>query len=113
MASKDWNNMLSGRLYHAQDSELAAARLRARRLVFRYNQSAPENESLRRELARELFGQMGEGCYLEPPLRCDYGSNTRQGLPTATTLAGMSFVTTLPAPITEFLPIRTPGAITA
>ena len=73
MASKDWNNMLSGRLYHAQDSELAAARLRARRLVFRYNQSAPENESLRRELARELFGQMGEGCYLEPPLRCDYG----------------------------------------
>ena len=71
--------MLSGRLYHAQDSELAAARLRARRLVFRYNQSAPENESLRRELARELFGQMGEGCYLEPPLRCDYGSNTAGG----------------------------------
>ena len=71
--------MLSGRLYHAQDSELAAARLRARRLVFRYNQSAPENESLRRELARELFGQMGEGCYLEPPLRCDYGSNIRLG----------------------------------
>ena len=62
--------MLSGRLYHAQDSELAAARLRARRLVFRYNQSAPENESLRRELARELFGQMGEGCY---------GSNIRLG----------------------------------
>ena len=44
--------MLSGRLYHAQDSELAAARLRARRLVFRYNQSAPENESLRRESAK-------------------------------------------------------------
>lgn len=60
--------MLSGRLYHAQDSELAAARLRARRLVFRYNQSAPENESLRRELARELFGQMGEGVIWN--LRC-------------------------------------------
>ena len=86
MASKDWNNMLSGRLYHAQDSELAAARLRARRLVFRYNQSAPENESLRRELARELFGQMGEGCYLEPPLRCDYGSNIRLGDRAAVTI---------------------------
>lgn len=59
--------MLSGRLYHAQDSELAAARLRARRLVFRYNQSAPENESLRRELARS-FRPNGEGCYLN--LRC-------------------------------------------
>ena len=68
MDSKDWNNMLAGRLYHAQDSELTARRLRARKLVFRYNQSAPEEEELRRELARELFGGMGENCYLN--LRC-------------------------------------------
>lgn len=79
MASKDWNNMLSGRLYHAQDSELTAARLRARELVSRYNRSAPEEDELRREVARELFGHMGEGCYLEPPLRCDYGINIRLG----------------------------------
>ena len=65
MDSKDWNNMLAGRLYHAQDSELTARRLRARKLVFRYNQSAPEEEELRRDLARELFGGMGEHCYLE------------------------------------------------
>ena len=36
---------------------------------------------------------------------------TLQGLPTATTLSGMSFVTTLPAPITVFLPIVTPFKI--
>lgn len=34
---------------------------------------------------------------------------TRQGLPAAITLAGMSLVTTLPAPIIEFSPIVTPG----
>ncbi|WP_302014011.1 sugar O-acetyltransferase [uncultured Akkermansia sp.] len=79
MASKDWNNMLAGRLYHAQDPDLTAARLRARQLVFRYNQSAPGEEGLRREVAAELFGRMGEGCYLEPPLRCDYGFNIRLG----------------------------------
>lgn len=79
MASKDWNNMLAGRLYHAQDPDLTAARLRARQLVFRYNQSAPGEEGLRREMAAELFGRMGEGCYLEPPLRCDYGFNIRLG----------------------------------
>lgn len=79
MASKDWNNMLVGRLYNAQDSELTAGRLRARKLLFRYNQSAPEEESLRREVARELFGRMGDNCYLEPPLRCDYGTNIRLG----------------------------------
>lgn len=79
MASKDWNNMLAGRLYNAQDSELTAGRLRARKLLFRYNQSAPEEESLRREVARELFGRMGDNCYLEPPLRCDYGTNIQLG----------------------------------
>ena len=79
MASKDWNNMLAGRLYNAQDSELTAGRLRARKLLFRYNQSSPEEESLRREVARELFDRMGDNCYLEPPLRCDYGTNIRLG----------------------------------
>jgi len=36
----------------------------------------------------------------------------RQGLPTATRLAGMSRTTTLPAPITLLLPMVTPGQIT-
>lgn len=75
MASEQLNNMLSGRLYDARDPELAAARLRARQLVARYNGASPEEDALRQELARELFGKMGEGCYLEPPLRCDYGSH--------------------------------------
>ena len=37
---------------------------------------------------------------------------TRQGLPTATTLEGMSFVTTEPAPMTVPSPIVTPGNTT-
>ena len=34
---------------------------------------------------------------------------TRQGFPTANTLAGMFLVTTLPAPIVVLSPILTPG----
>ena len=34
---------------------------------------------------------------------------TLQGFPTATTFDGISFVTTLPAPITVLSPIVTPG----
>ncbi len=37
---------------------------------------------------------------------------TRAGLPTATTFAGRSFVTTAPAPTTVFSPIVTPGHTT-
>ena len=36
---------------------------------------------------------------------------TRQGFPTAKLFAGISLVTTLPAPITLFCPIVTPGKI--
>ena len=34
---------------------------------------------------------------------------TLQGLPTAMEFAGISFITTLPAPITQLSPIVTPG----
>lgn len=37
------------------------------------------------------------------------GRSTRHGLPTATTLSGISRVTTLPAPITTLSPMVTPG----
>ena len=40
------------------------------------------------------------------------GRTTRQGLPTATTPAGMSRVTTLPAPITVPSPMATPCVTT-
>lgn len=39
----------------------------------------------------------------------DTGRITRQGFPTANTLAGMFLVTTLPAPIVVLSPILTPG----
>jgi len=39
--------------------------------------------------------------------------STRQGVPTATTIGGTSRLTTLPAPMTDPYPIRTPGRTTA
>lgn len=79
MSSEQLHHMLSGRLYDARDPELTAARHRARALTFRYNQAAPDDDSLRAQLARELFGSMGQDCYLEPPIRCDYGTHVRMG----------------------------------
>lgn len=79
MISEQWNNMVAGRLYDARDPELAARRLRARRLVARYNDSDPEDGELRRKTVEELFGHVGEDCYLEPPFRCDYGANISLG----------------------------------
>ena len=67
--------MLAGELYSAADPELVAERKRARRLTRLYNQTTEEETAEREELLRELLGSVGGRIEIEPPFRCDYGSN--------------------------------------
>ena len=69
--------MLAGLPYESADPELTEERRRARLLFRRFNDS--DDEELRDRILRELCGEVGEGVYVEPPLRCDYGWNLRIG----------------------------------
>lgn len=71
--------MLAGDLYVADDPQIAAAQLRARRLQDRFNQSAADDVDERRRTLVELLGAFGSGSEVRPPLWCDYGSNVRIG----------------------------------
>ncbi len=72
--------MLAGELFSPADPELAADRLRARRLQRLYNTSADDDMSARLALLRELFAAVGDDrAYIEPPFFCDYGYNIRVG----------------------------------
>ncbi len=71
--------MLSGRLYHAGDAELTAARLRAKRAIERFNTIAFDAYQERESILRELFASLGRGCCIEPPFHCDYGSQIAIG----------------------------------
>ncbi|HET8637501.1 MAG TPA: maltose acetyltransferase domain-containing protein [Acidobacteriaceae bacterium] len=71
-AKSEKQKMLRGELYSAQDAELAAERLRAERLLLRYNQAEPEE---REAVLRALFGSCGEGVVVRPSFQCDYGYN--------------------------------------
>lgn len=71
--------MLAGELYLANDPELAAFRLNARRLTRLYNTSAETEADRRAALLSELFGAIGPGAEVEPDFRCDYGFNIRAG----------------------------------
>jgi len=71
--------MLAGELYLAADPELVSARRRVRRLTRLYNATTEEDEEQRAELLRELFGAVGGGTVVEPPLYCDYGANIFAG----------------------------------
>lgn len=71
--------MLAGRLYDPTDKELAALRIKVRRLCERYNSSSCEEPELREKLLHEILGTCGEDAYMEPDIRFDYGCNTHTG----------------------------------
>jgi maltose O-acetyltransferase len=67
--------MLAGELYDPTDPELVEGRLRARKLLGRYNTSPPDYDAARRVVLEELFGRIGADVWIEPPFYCDYGTN--------------------------------------
>lgn len=71
--------MLAGDLYLAQDAELSRDSKRSRQLTRLFNRTTEEERGYRKELLRELFEKTGENLYIEPPFRCDYGSNITIG----------------------------------
>lgn len=71
--------MVSGRTYRSGDPELTQERAAAKRALHEYNTSHPDAEDRRAELLGSLLGAVGEHVWLEPPFRCDYGSQITIG----------------------------------
>lgn len=73
------SKMIAGELYSAADPELVLERTNARRLTRLFNQTDETEISKRTEILEELFGSAGDGIYIEPTFRCDYGYNIHVG----------------------------------
>src|SRR5690606_31298255 len=71
--------MLAGELYNPLDSDLAAARVRARDLCQQLNATREADTAARRGILRELFGRGGDTVWMQPPFYCDYGTNIELG----------------------------------
>ncbi|MFD0825696.1 sugar O-acetyltransferase [Neobacillus sp. M.A.Huq-85] len=71
--------MLDGELYNPADPVLVKDRENARRLIRLFNQSLETEAGKRTDILKELFGSTGENIFVEPNLRCDYGSNLHVG----------------------------------
>ncbi len=71
--------MLAGDLYIADDPELVAGSLRARRLLDRFNRTVADAADERRRILQELLGEVGPGSEIRPPFYCDYGYHVSVG----------------------------------
>lgn len=65
--------------YPEEAAALARARQRGKTLCYEINTLHPDRLEERAALMKQLFGQIGEHVWLEPPIRIAYGSNTTVG----------------------------------
>jgi maltose O-acetyltransferase len=79
MISEDKARMIRGELYHANDAELAADRLRCRIMVDELNQTRATDDILRHNLLHDLLGHLGSDSQVYPRFECDYGYQIRIG----------------------------------
>lgn len=71
--------MLAGELFSAVDKELLELDKRARFLTHEFNTLSMDYLERRASILKELFGEVGAGTFIEPPLHCDYGVFTHLG----------------------------------
>jgi maltose O-acetyltransferase len=71
--------MVRGELYVFGDPQIQAEHARAQALLERYNATAHAEVDDRTRLLRELLGGVGDGVVIQPPLRCDYGTQITIG----------------------------------
>ena len=65
--------MHSGKLYFCDDPALAAEQLIWLDKVYDYNALKPSQQEEKKRLLKEMFAEIGEGCYLETPFYANWG----------------------------------------
>lgn len=65
--------MHTGELYLPGDEEIAAAQLKCLDRLYDYNMTRPTEAEKRTKMLEEMFGNIGEGCCIEPPFHANWG----------------------------------------
>jgi len=68
-----YEKMHTGELYLSGDNDLIAEQLTYVEKLYDYNATRPLEQGRREELLKEMFAEIGEGCYIEPPLHSNWG----------------------------------------
>lgn len=63
----------TGELYLPFDDNVFAEQLDCLELLYDFNATRPHELEKREKLLKEMFAEIGEGCYIEPPLYTNWG----------------------------------------
>lgn len=65
--------MTSGELYLPDGDEIMSEQLQCLDKLYDFNQTRPTELDKREALLKEMFAEIGENCYIEPPLHANWG----------------------------------------
>ena len=71
MSQKD--KMHSGELYVSTDESIIQEQLQCLNKLYDFNATRPTELDKRQEMLKDMFAEIGEGCYIEPPLHANWG----------------------------------------
>ncbi len=69
----EYEKLHSGELYLPGDDEIIKQQFACLEELYDFNQTRPSEFAKRKALLKEMFAEIGEGCYIEPPLRANWG----------------------------------------
>ena len=64
--------MQEGRLYLPEDEEIMHQQMLCLEKLYDYNATRPSEYKKREELLKEMFAEIGEDCYIEPPFHANW-----------------------------------------
>ena len=65
--------MHGGDIYDPMDKELFEEQTKRLELLYEFNATRPSESEKRQKLLKEMFAEIGENCYIEPPFRSNWG----------------------------------------
>ena len=65
--------MHTGELYLPDDPDVRREQIICLEKLYDFNLTRPSELELRETMLREMFAEVGENCYIEPPLRANWG----------------------------------------
>ena len=73
MSEKDKQH--TGEVYLPGDPEILKEQIQYQEKLYDYNQTRPSEQEKRTNLLKEMFAEIGENCYIEPPFHANFGGH--------------------------------------
>ena len=70
-----YEKMMNGEIYWPGDEELMKQQLDCMEKLYDYNMTRPHEWEKRQALLKEMLAEVGEDCYIEPPLHANWGGH--------------------------------------